>query len=188
MDLDHIANEYETNGRLSLRSIDRLRDLIRGQNPYSAITLAADCGVVAVSEEIANAVRSSEKMVRWNAVAALFTRFRNAEYGHLCLQAAKEDTDTMVRSIALCGLGEILPYVTDAQMRAEMAHVLHETLHDANQFGELRESAYEGILAAIDVLPTERPPATKRLKFPEDIDPESIAKFSKQYLSDTRKY
>lgn len=182
MNLEDIISEYEANGRLSRRATERLRELTLGCDAYSAITVAADCGAFAVSPEIASALNANDEMVRWNAVAALFTRFRNFEYGHICLQLAKEDPSMMVRSMALCGLGEILFDVNNPRLRKDMASLLLETFNNKDEEQSLREAAYEGILAAMDVLPLDRPSLAARLEFPRDADQQIIFKFTEQYI------
>src|SRR5262249_2586182 len=91
------------------------------------------------------------------------------------------DPSSMVRSVALVGLGELLPFVTDRRLRKRAVDLLLAVLADASAFPELRSSAYEGILAAIDILPGDRPAPGKIQSFPDELDPQHLARFLEQY-------
>ncbi len=177
MDLEDVKREYQVNGRISRRSIGILKELIRGDDPYSAITVAGDCAAFDASPEIGLCLDSEDSMVRWNAAGVLFTRFRQPDLGDRCLELAKSDPDTLVRAIALCGIGEILHKVTNFQLRAQMATTLLQSLNDASELPEFRGAAYEGILAAMDVLPLDRPSASRLFDPDKDLDEEIVQDF-----------
>lgn len=120
-------------------------------------------------------------MVRWNAAAALFTRFRNKTYAVQCIELAENDEDTNVQSVALVGLGELLPFLDDNNRATEASKILLATFIDESKYLELRCSAYEGILAAMDVLPLDRPPATKMLDLSHDVDHALVERFKQRY-------
>jgi|YelNatPaOPRAMG01_1025707.scaffolds.fasta_scaffold223902_2 HEAT repeat protein len=182
MSLSSIWEEFEANGRLSQRSIHALREALHSANPYEAITVATDCGERELIPDILPCLDSPDPMVRWNAIASLYTRFRVPERLDTLLRLATEDEDTgVVRAIAITGIGETLPKVKDPHMRRKMAELLMSTFENSSLYEELRAAAYEGILAAVDVLPLDRPPANKPLDFSK-IDKKKLEEFREQYL------
>lgn len=182
MGLSALTDEYENNGRLSRRSIQLLSDRLLSDDPYEAITVSTDCAAFELVPKIAKSLDSPDPMVRWNAVASLHTRFRVPDCIEKTLKMASEDEDTMVRAIALHGVGEMLPIIRDQSLRRKMASLLITTLDDAKLFNELRAAAYEGILAAMDVLPLDRPPATKPLNLERDVESTLVQQFKNCYL------
>ena len=180
--LDDIQVEFEITGRLSKSSIEKLKQLILSDDPYSAITVATDCGTFALAPVIAQATNSEDSMVRWNAIGALLTRFRLPEYADLGFEFALTEPDEMVRNIALVGLGEVLPDVKDNSLANAIAHYLIKVFQNEEEDILARGAAYDGILAALDVLPTSRPPANRPLDLIKDVDNEKIADFKKRYL------
>ncbi|MCI0552498.1 MAG: HEAT repeat domain-containing protein, partial [Anaerolineae bacterium] len=95
--LNEIETEFEVNGRLSKSAIEKLEQLILSDDPYSAITVATDCGIFALAPAIAQTISSQDPMVRWNAIGALLTRFRLSEYAELGFELVLTDPDEMVR-------------------------------------------------------------------------------------------
>jgi hypothetical protein len=59
MDLDAIANEYEQNGKLSDRAITSLREHLRREDPFDAISLAGDTAALQLAPEIARHLLAS---------------------------------------------------------------------------------------------------------------------------------
>ncbi len=181
MRFNDVVHEYENHGRLSNRSVARLRDGLREADPFEAITVATDCAVFELAPEIAHCLDSTDPMVRWNAVGALFTRFRVPIRLEQLIGMAESDPDSMVRAIALCGVGEMLPKAPDEATSRRMATLLISTLENDDLFEEYRTSAYRGILAAMDVMPLDRPPAHKPLGLAK-IDKNMVERFKTQYL------
>ena len=64
--------------------------------------------------------------------------------------------------------------------QAAARHLL-DVLADLSAFPELRRSAYEGLLAAMDVLPLDRPPVGRLLDLSREIDPEMVSEFKQRY-------
>lgn len=182
MDLTSIEDEYERNGRISRQSASGLRIAVLASDPYSAITVAADTGAVELADAIAECLGSDDGMVRWNAAATLFTRFRTVTYADRCYELAVADPDSMVRSICLVGAGELLPLVTDEVLRARFAQLIDRVVNDESACPEDRSAAYEAMLAAQDVLPADRPTASKIIQIPEDTDESVLAGFRSTYL------
>lgn len=182
MQLKDILTEYEERGVVSKEAIEVLRSHLRGSDPYDAITVAADCGVFDVSEELVECLKSHNPMVRWNATAALFTRLRNPYYAHRCQEIANSETDEMVRSVALCGLGEILNSVSDRSLQRQMSLTLIRVFEDDSELLELRGAAYEGVLAALDIPAAKRPPADRLISLPSDVDAGIVRRFRDKFL------
>lgn len=182
MSLNDIMQEYLSNGRLSRQAVGELRKLLASDNPYDAITAACDTGTCELSSAIAANLNSADDMVRWNAAASLFTRFRDKKYVRECINLATKDNDTNVRSIALVGLGELLPFIDEEDLRRLVSSILLSVLMDELTYAELRSSAYEGILAAMDVLPSERPSPSRLLNMSRDIDRSLVESFKNQYM------
>jgi hypothetical protein len=178
--LEEIEAEYARNGRLSRRSIVDLRTLILDGDSYTAISTAADCGVFEAEEEIARSLDSEDPMVRWIAAATLFTRFRLSAFAGRCLEFAREDPDSMVRNISLSGLGELLPYVKDLSLKRSMAQFLLEVLNKSDDKVD-QAAAYNGILAAMDVLPADRPSPKALFEGKQPFDPKLVARFADAY-------
>ncbi|AGY60032.1 hypothetical protein [Gloeobacter kilaueensis] len=181
MNFEDIYDEYERNGRISRASTAFLKLLIAGPDPFTAITVATDCAAFSTAPVIATTLDSTDVMVRWNAVGALLTRFRFAEYARAGLELAINDPDMMVRGIALVGLGEVLPDVIEPDLRYEMAKTLYETVMNAEEEPHMRMNAYFGILSAMDILPLDRPPASRVLPF-EKMDHATINNFRALFL------
>lgn len=183
MSLTSIEDEFDLNGRISHRSVLELKTILESDDPYSAITLAVDTGTIRLADSIAKCLSSDDEMVRWNAAAGLFTRFRIADYAIQCLEMAMTDSSELVKNVCLVGSGELLPLVDDSSIRVRLASILDDAFTDETVDPERRTAAYEGMLAALDVLPVDRPDATKVLEIPEDTDPEIVKDFRTSFLS-----
>jgi hypothetical protein len=183
MTIKDISEEYDSNGRLSRRAVGELRQMLLSNDPYEAISLTADLGCIELSAEIGNNLTSTDSMVRWIAAATLFTRFRKIDYIAQCFEMAKDESDEMVRSIALVGLGELLVFENRPLQKRQYARLLLDTLLDENQYPPFRSAAYEGILAAMDVSPADRFPATKLPDFSKDISLTILEAFKNRYCS-----
>lgn len=183
--LDTIAQEYENNGELSNSTLSNLRECILNEDPYSAISIAADCRAISLAPEIAKALESNEIMVRGIAISTLLSRFKLDQYAVLGLHHAQNDSDEMVKGAAISGLGEILPIIADKSISKNIASLLVNYFENEpdDQYIDYREDAYEGILAAMNISPLERPPANKALNFNTDIDTNLIKAFRKKYLN-----
>ncbi len=183
-ELGIIVQEFDNNGKLSNITLSKLRNLILSDKKYSAISIAADCRAISLAPEIAKALKSDEVMVRWIAISTLLSRFRLGEYAKLGLEHAQNDSDEMVKGAAIAGLGEILPIITNRFQRKEIAKLLINLFESESddQYIDYREDAYEGILAAMNISPLERPPANKSLDFDTDVDINIIMAFKQQYL------
>src|SRR5206468_3383435 len=101
MSIGDIQSEFDQHGRLSRQAVTELQALLLSDDPYSAITVAADTGCFEVSPQIAECLTSPDPMVRWNAAATLFTRFRANQFASQCLDLVEKERDEMVRSVAL---------------------------------------------------------------------------------------
>lgn len=177
MSIDAVQSEFDRHGQLSRQAVIELQSLLLSDDPYGAITVAADTGCFEVSPQIAQCLTSSDPMVRWNAAATLFTRFRANQYATQCLELVEKEPDEIVKSVALVGLGELLPSVDDHDFQNGAAAVLLRVFNDQSEYPEVRCSAYEGILAAIGISPLERPPAGKLLDLVKEVDWKMIEKF-----------
>jgi len=179
MSLSRIWEEFEANGRLSQRSIRELREALHSADPYDAITVATDCGERELVPDILLCLDSPDPMVRWNAIASIYTRFRVPERLDTLIRLATEEDSIMVRAVAIESIGQTLPKVKDPHLRRKMAELLMSTFeNDEEQW----DSAYLGILAAVDVLPLDMPPANKPLDR-NQIDPTKLKEFREQYLA-----
>jgi hypothetical protein len=181
-DIDDIVREFQRHGRISQRSIKKLRDALLSDDPFEAITVATDCCILELTPEIARCLDSSDEMIRWNAAGSIYTRFRLPRNIDKGIKLASSDESTMVRAIALCGLGEVLPIISDKALRQKIASLLLSTFQNQELFPELRNAAYDGILAAMDVLPLDRPPAGKLLNIETDVDHRTVEDFKNLYL------
>ena len=182
MTADEIKVEFERNKKLSPRAMRELTNLIASDDPFAAITVAADIGCVEVAGIIAKGLSSTDAMVRWNAAATLFTRFRAQRYINECLELAKNELDEVVRSVSLVGLGEFLPLTSDKSYRHAAARELLRVLDDQSEYPEIRCAAYEGILAGLGIAPSVRPPAGKLLDLLTDVDREKVQAFSQRFM------
>lgn len=179
MTITEIINEYNHNHRLSQRAVSGLRDQM-DSDPYTAITIAADTGCFDLAPDIAARLNSTDPMVRWAAAATLFTRFRDHKYLSDCVNLVRNDPSSIVRSVAIVGLGELLallPPVTDLSQRNLAVNLLLSILANQSEYSEIRSSAYEGILAAIGIHPRDRPSPGRLVRFPEDIAPHHLSAF-----------
>lgn len=181
MTLEEIQNEFGATGRLSGQALDELRERLRAADPYPAITVAGDCLAESLAPEMISLLDVEDPMVRWNATATVFTRLRCVEYVEHCLRLARSEPDTMVRGAALTGLGETLPRVKNLDTRRRIGSYLLQVLNDDGELLEMRGAAYEGILAAIEVHPAKRPPASRLVDLDRDLDISSLAQFRRQY-------
>src|ERR1700677_673862 len=143
MNLEQIWQEYETNKRLSGKAMLALKAMLHGDDPYAAITLVGDTAAFQLAPEIASHLKSTDVMVRWNAAAVLFGRFRDVRYGSQCLELLKNETDTMVRGVGLSGAGEILPLLEDPPLQQELALILLHTFESESEYPEMRTASYE---------------------------------------------
>ena len=123
-------------------------------------------------------------MVRWIAVSALLSRFKLAEYAKLGLVHAQHDPDEVVKGAAISGLGEVLPSVIDKSLSKDIASFLVKMYEngDNEEYIDYREDAYEGILAAMNISPLERPPANRPLDADLDVDTNMLIAFKRRYL------
>jgi len=181
MSLEQIASEYETRGRLSTKAVSALRAMVTSDDPYSAITLVGDCRVHELASRLVELLQHGDPMVRWNATSVLFSRLKMSEYASECLRVSEEDDDSIVKCAALAGLGEIAPTVGKPEVRAQIGHRLLEVLESDGELVEVRGAAYEGILAAIEVPPLQRPPANKLTDMDTDVDGDAVEIFRKRY-------
>jgi len=179
-----IAEEYLRDGKLSNSSLLKLRDAICNENKYSAISLAADCKASSLASEIAMALESDEEMVRWIAISTLLSRFKLKQYAQIGLHHAQYDTDEMVKGIAISGLGEILPLISNKSLSREISIFLINTFEKkpTDEYIDYREDAYEAILAAMSISPLERPSANKHLDLDTDVDHNIVQSFKKLYF------
>jgi len=182
MTLEEIQDEYDRRGRLSNEALSELRRYLRSADPYTAITVTADCAATDLSDDLLACLESSDQMVRWNAAAALFTRFRSTEYVEACKGMAVGDQSSMVRAVALCGIGEVLPYIKSRGESGQLAALLLETFLQEKELPEVRAAAYEGMLAAQQVPPLERPPASRQLDMDRDVDSRIVNAFRAKWL------
>ena len=120
MSVDDIQSEFNLHGKLSRRAVFELQSLLLSDDAYCAITVAADTGCSEVAPQVVQCLSSADPMIRWNAAATLFTRFRANQYAAQCLDLVEKEQDEIVRSVALVGLGELLPSMEDrdSQRRA----------------------------------------------------------------------
>jgi hypothetical protein len=183
MNLYDITREFDENGSLSNDSLGKLKEALQGVDPYQAITVVTDCGLKQFAPCIAKLLRSKNSMVRWNALGSLFTRFKWTENVDMAIDMASSDPDSMVRSMALCSLGEILPLLVDPHIREDASRILIDTLENEREFPELRASAYEAILAANGVPPQKRPPATRIIDLSQEVDQAELSKYRNRYLT-----
>jgi HEAT repeat protein len=181
MSLESIQSEYDRHGQLPRIAVLELQSLLLSDDPYSAITVAADTACLELSPQIAKCLTSADPIVRWNAAATLFTRFRANQFANQCLDMVESERDEMVRSVALVGLGELLPSMDGHHYRRRAAADLLEVFNDPSEYPEVRCSAYEGILAAMGTSPLERPPAGKLLNLVEDVDRRIVEEFASRY-------
>lgn len=182
MQLEDVVTEYEKKGALSKKAIEFLKSELQGPDPYPVITVVSDCGVFEASEELSKCLESDDRMVRWNATAALFTRLRNPYYAQECYDLATRDPDVLVRVVALCGVGEILRSVSDKSLQQRMAGTLIRAFEDDSELLEIRGAAYEGILAALDIPPEERPAADALINLETDVDWNRVEIFRGEFL------
>lgn len=182
MNPEQIWHEYEKNGRLSGKAMLALKGLLReSDDPFDMITLAGDTAAFQLSHEIVPYLNSEDTMVRWNAAGVLFCRFRDVRFAHNCLDLLEHESDTMVRGIVLCGAGELLPLLEDTFLQKELARKLRRVFEDHDEFPEMRDSAYNGIEAAVGIPPLERAPANRLLDLATDAKPEVVAAFCHMY-------
>lgn len=181
MSPENILTEFELHGRLSRRAVSELHTLLRSDDPFRAITVAADTGCLEVASQVAECLSSSDAMVRWNAAATLFTRFRCKNYARQCLDLALNDPDEIVRTICLVGIGEIITIIKNDDIVEEAAGQLLRVFYDENEYPEVRCAAYEGILAAMDILPLDRPPVDKLLDLNRDTDYQLVEGFRRRF-------
>jgi len=184
MSLARLRDEFAERGWLTESAVKELRHLLRGSDPYSAITLVGDAKERRLAGDVAALLQAGDSMVRWNAANVLFTRLKDPTYFDQCLAMAQQDARLHVRAVALCGLGEVLPSLEISALRKRAASTLVKTLESVDEELGLREAAYEGILAGLGVPPPKRPPASRHLDLTEDVDPEMVRRFKGQYLHD----
>lgn len=183
MDFNKIKKEYDLRGYISEDSTKQLALILNSdQDPYRAINLAADCAAFSLAPKIAEYIESDDPMVRWSVIGTLLTRFRLKKYVKLGIECIRKDEDDMVKGISLCGVGEVLSDIEEAIESKEIASLLDSffKLEKGDINPTLRDSAYEGILAAMSVPLQERPAANRLLK-PEDIDHDLIKRFRAKY-------
>lgn len=182
MNPDEIWDEYQRDNRLSTRAMLALKKLlVEGADPYSAITLAGDTAAFELAPLIAPYLKSPDVMVRWNAAAVLFTRFRDVQFAHHCLELLEREADTMVRGVTLSGIGELLPLLEDGKLRKLLANKLREVFEAVDELPEMRDDAYAGIEVAVGIPERDRTPADRRLDLQKDVRPEVITKFFDRY-------
>lgn len=181
MSIEAIRSEFDRRGQLSRQAVNELRSLLLSDDPYSAIAVAADSGCSEVSPQIAECLSSADPMVRWNAAATLFTRFRANQFANLCLDLVEKERDEVVRSVALVGLGELLLSTDDHEFKRRAAAEILSVFNDQSEYPEVRCSAYEGILAAMGTSPSERPPAGRLLDLTEEVDWSVIEEFVERF-------
>lgn len=183
--LNEVTQEFESNQKLSDLSLSKLKQLILGNNSYSAISTAADCNAVSLAPAIAKSLKSEKIMDRWIAISVLLGRFRLKEYAREGLHHAKYDSDRMVKGAAIAGLGEILSIIEEKSLSKDIAILQIDIFENEpdNEFIDYREDAYEGILAGMDISPLERPPANTKLNLDNDVDWNVVNSFKQKYLS-----
>jgi hypothetical protein len=178
-------DEYEQHGRLLPDTIKRLiHTITSSNNPFDAISAAADTACFHAAEAVSRRLHDSDPMVRWIAAATLFTRFRNPRWFAECLDMAANETDTVVRSVCLVGVGELLPLVEDCKLRTKGAELLLKILSDESEFPEIRADAYEGILAALGVFPEDRPSVRDFSAYKKPGAERKIQEFESRYLGE----
>lgn len=181
--LSNVREEYRKHGRISQISKGVVREVLRsGVAKFEAISLVADCALrEAAAEVMALAILHSDAMVRWNAVGTLLTRLRDPMFASLALDRWRTDPAANVREIALVGMGEILPFVADPLLWRTLGGELWTAFHDNPD--DMRLAAYDGILAALDVLPLDRPDPSLSAD-QVDYDAVALRRFSREYLGE----
>ena len=181
MSVDDIQSEFNLHGKLSRRAVFELQSLLLSDDAYCAITVAADTGCSEVAPQVVQCLSSADPMIRWNAAATLFTRFRANQYAAQCLDLVEKEQDEIVRSVALVGLGELLPSMEDRDSQRRGASDLLTVFRNDSEYPEVRSAAYEGILAAVGIPPFDRPPAGKLLDLVEGIDWRIVEEFVSRF-------
>jgi hypothetical protein len=182
MNAEQIRAEYQKNGRISGKAMTSLRALLReSDDPYAAITLTGDVGAFQLAEDIVPYLRSADSMLRWNAAAVLFTRFREVRLGRQCLELLNRELDTLVRGVALVGAGELLPLIENRLLQQQLASKLLKVMEAEDEFPEMRGSAYLGVEAAVGIPPTDRSPADRLLDPKKDFQQHVVNDFRSRY-------
>jgi len=182
MNAEKIWHEYETNKRLSDKALLSLKALLyESSDPYSAITLAGDVAAVQLASEVATHLTSMDAMVRWNAAAVLFGRFRDVRYGRKCLDMLSQESDSIALGVVLSGAGELLPLLDDKDLKRELALKIYRVFCDSRQLPEIRTAAYEGIQAATGIPLRDRISATVILDVDNDANPDILNNYREMY-------
>ena len=171
-----------TGAPLSREAVSALRAMLASEDPYSAITVVGDCQAHELANSLVELLQHPDTMARWNATSVLFSRLKKVEYVSECLRVSEADEDSIVKCAALAGLGEIAPSVEDPGERTQIGRRLLEVLEDGEELREVRGAAYEGVLAALEVPPLERPPASRLMDIERDVDGEAVEASRKRYL------
>jgi hypothetical protein len=185
MNTKELYDEFEQQGRLLGKSIQLLKnDLSRtGDTPLSrsAIAVATDCGVWQLIPDVAKYLDSDVPSLRWQAVCSIIGRFRDTRYAEKALEMIRTDEDYLVKPALLASIGELLPLLDSRELQVRIADLLWSTFKDLNTAGSLRDAAYGGIVAAMDVPPTARPSAARRLDLSTEADAQLLDGFYRKY-------
>lgn len=182
---DDIIKEFNANGRVSLRTIQQLhKEIESGPDIATAIELATDLCLFELIEVIASRFRDPNELVRWNALESVLTRFRQPRDVEEVLRIAQNDPSAMVRGVALSGLGEVFGRIGDRAIRRRIVELLVRVVTGAGFASAMRAEAYNGVLAANDVLPLDRVGAEREFDPESDIDESMIRKLQGTVLGD----